>query len=35
MVNVQEAVREAVKEDVEETAQLVLIVTPLVPAINK
>lgn len=34
MVNVQEAVWEAVKEDVEETAQLVLIVTPLAPAIN-
>ena len=34
MVNVQEAVWEAVQEDAEETAQLVLIVTPLAPAIN-
>lgn len=34
MVNVQEAVWEAVQEDAEENAQLVLIVKPLAPAIN-
>ena len=35
MVNVQEDAGEAVQEDAEDPAQLVFIVAPLAPAINK